>query len=175
MKRFIIALAAYATAIVPALFGPALADAPMSVSAVGAGAHGYDWMVGTWSCANTMRPSELGALASTTLTATKVKDGGVIVRTASPNGDVTSYYAYLPKTKTWYTPFADSGGKYGSETTQETGKTILWVGTFYDTDGTATPIRDTFTMLSMTKQLDVSEAKVGGAWKVTAKTTCTKS
>jgi hypothetical protein len=174
MKRLIIALAAYAAVLAPSLAGPALGDTPMSVSAVGTGPHGYDWLVGTWSCTNTMRPSELGALASTTLSATKVKDGSIIVRTASPNGDVTSYYAYLPKTKTWYTPFADSGGKYGTETTQGAGKTIRWVGTFYDTDGTTTPIRDTFTMLSMTKQYDVSEAQAGGAWKVTAKTTCTK-
>jgi hypothetical protein len=64
---------------------------------------------------------------------------------------------------------------YGSEATQGTGKTIHWIGTFYDADGTVTPIRDTFTMLSMTKQVDLSEAKVGGVWKVTAKTTCTKS
>jgi hypothetical protein len=98
-----------------------------------------------------------------------------MIRTASPNGDVTSYNTYLPKTKTWYSPYADSGGKYGTETTQGTGRTIRWVGTFYDTDGTMTPVRDTFTMLSMMKQYDVSEAKIAGAWKVTAKTTCVKS
>lgn len=175
MKRLIVALAACAVVLVPGLAGPALGDTPMSVSTVGAGPHGYDWMVGTWSCTNPMHASELGALASTTITATKLKDGNIMIRTASPNGDVTSYDAYLAKTKTWYGPFADSGGKYGTETTQETGKTILWVGTFYDTDGTVTPIRDTFTMLSMTKQVDLSEAKVGGVWKITAKTTCTKS
>jgi hypothetical protein len=175
MKRLIIALAACAAIPALSLAGSALGNTPMSISAVGAGPHGYDWMVGTWSCTNPMRPSELGALASTTLTVTKVKDGSVMIRTASPNGDVTSYDTYLPKTKTWYSPYADSGGKYGTETTQETGKTIRWVGTFYDTDGTVTPIRDTFTMLSMTKQVDLSEAKVGGVWKVMAKTTCTKS
>jgi hypothetical protein len=38
-----------------------------------------------------------------------------------------------------------------------------------------TPTRDTFTMLSMTRDVDLSEAKVGGVWKVVAKTTCTKS
>ncbi len=132
-------------------------------------------MVGTWSCSNPMHPSELGALATTTITATKLPDGNIMIRTASPNGDVTSYSAYLAKTKTWAAPYADSGGKYGTETTQGIGKKIVWVGTFYDTDGTVTPIRDTYTMLSMTKQVNVSEAKVGGVWKVTAKATCTKS
>ncbi len=175
MKRLIFAFSACAMVIAPGLTGPALADMPMSISTVGAGAHGYDWEVGTWSCTNPMHPSELGALASTTITATKLKDGSIMIRTASPNGDVTSYDTYLPKTKTWYAPYADSGGKYGTETTQETGKTIHWVGTFYDTDGTVTPIRDTFTMLSMAKQVDLSEAKVGGGWKVMAKTTCVKS
>jgi hypothetical protein len=175
MKQLLIACAAYAAAFTLGLAGPALGETPTSISAVGAGPHGYDWFVGTWTCTNTMQPSELGALASTTLTATKVKDGNIILRTASPNGDVTAYYAYVPKTKTWYSPFADSGGKYGAETTQEAGKTIRWVGTFYDTNGSATPIRDTFTMLSMTKQYDLGEAKVGGVWKVIAKTTCVKS
>jgi len=175
MKRLVVALIAYAAVLAPSLVGNALGDTPMSVSAVGAGPHGYDYMVGTWSCTNAMHPSELGALASTTFTATKLKDGNIMIRTASPNGDVTSYSTYLAKTNTWYAPYADSGGKYGTETTQGTGKTIHWGGSFYDTDRTMTPIRDTFTMLSMTKQVDLSEAKVGGVWKVTAKTTCTKS
>jgi hypothetical protein len=172
MKRLPIVLTACAAVLAPGL---ALANTPMPVSAVGIGPHGYDYLVGSWSCSNPMHPSELGALATSTQTAVKVKDGNIMIRTASPNGDVTSYNTYLAKTKTWYGPFADSGGKYGTESTQGTGKTIVWVGTFYDTDGTATPIRDTYTMLSMTKQIDLSEAKVGGAWKVTAKTTCTKA
>jgi hypothetical protein len=175
MRRLVILLVACAAVLAPTLAGPALGDTPPSISAVGAGPHGYDYMVGTWSCTNSMHPSELGALASTTITATKLKDGNIMLRTASPNGDVTAYDAYLAKTKTWYSPFADSGGKYGTESTQQIGKTIRWIGTFYDADGTATPIRDTFTMVSMAKQVDLGEAKVGAAWKVTAKTTCTKS
>ena len=175
MKRLIVSLAACAAVLVPSVGGPALGDTPPSLSGVGAGPNGYDWMVGTWSCSNPMHPSELGALASTTMTVSKLKDGGIMTRTASPNGDVTSYDTYLPKTKTWYSPYADSGGKYGTETTQGTGKTIRWTGSFYDTDGAMTPIRDTFTMLSMSKQVDLSEAKIGGVWKVTAKTTCTKT
>jgi hypothetical protein len=69
----------------------------------------------------------------------------------------------------------DSTGNYGSESTQQSGKTIRWTGTFYLTNGSITPIRDTYTMLSTGKQYDMSEAKVSGAWKVVAKTTCTKS
>ena len=175
MTRLPIGLAACAAILASNIAATALAAAAMPFAAVGAGPHGYDYMVGAWSCTNSMSPSELGALPSTTMRATKLKDGSIMIRTASPNGDVTSYNAYLPKTKTWYSPYADSGGKYGTETTQGMGKTIRWVGTFYDTDGTMTPVRDTFTMLSMAKQYDVSEAKIGGMWKVTAKTTCTKS
>jgi hypothetical protein len=122
-----------------------------------------------------MQPSKLGALSSTSLTATKLKDGSVALHTSSPNGDVTVYYAYVRSSKTWYSPFVDSGGNYGYESTQQSGKTILWMGTFYLTNGSSTPIRDTYTMLSMSKQYDLSEAKVGGAWKVVAKTTCTRS
>jgi hypothetical protein len=79
----------------------------MSSSVVGAGPSGYDWLVGTWSCTNSMQPSKLG--------------------------------------------------------------------TFLLTNGSVTPIRDTYTMLGTTKQYDLSEAQVGGAWKTVAKTTCTRS
>jgi hypothetical protein len=172
MKRLIIA---FATAL-SVLFSSAAAEsAPMSSSVVGAGPSGYDWLVGTWSCTNSMQPSKLGALPSTTLTATKLKDGSIALHTASPNGDVTVYYAYVPSTKTWYSPFVDSGGNYGYESTQQSGKTILWTGTFRLTNGSVTPIRDTYTMLGTSKQYDLSEAQVGGLWKTVAKTTCTRS
>jgi hypothetical protein len=173
MRRFAsAAFVVLTTALFPA-FAPAQSN--MSVSTVGAGPSGYDYAVGTWACSNTMATSKLGALPSSTFSATKMKDGNIAIRTASPNGDVSAYNSYVPKTKTWYSPFADSGGNYGYESTQQSGKTIVWTGMFYQTDGSATPIRDTYTMLSMTKQYDLSEAKVGGAWKAVAKTTCTKS
>lgn len=173
MKRSIIAIAALTVLMAPAVVLAAMGS--MSSSAVGAGPNGYDWLVGAWSCKNTMEPSKLGALTSSSITATKGKDGSIALHTTSPNGDVTVYYAYVPSTKSWYSPFVDSGGNYGYESTQQTGKSILWTGTFYLTNGSTTPIRDTYTMLSMSKQYDLSEAKVGGAWKVVAKTTCTKS
>lgn len=175
MKRQIfLVLAAASAAFVPSF--AARASDSMSMSTIGAGPSGNDWLVGTWSCKNTMAPSKLGALASSSFTATKLKDGNIMIRTASPNGDVTAYNSYLPSSKTWYAPYADSGGYYGSESTQQTGKTIVWTGTFNSpTGGAATPIRDTYTMLSMTKYYDLSEAQVGGTWKATAKTTCTKS
>lgn len=175
MKPLVIAFAACAIALAPGSNGVALANMPTSVSAVGVGPNGYDYMIGTWSCSNPMAASKLGALPSTTQTASKVRDGNIMIRTASPNGDVTAYNTYIAATKTWYGPFADSGGKYGTEMTRDTGRTVRWVGTFYDADGAPTPIRDTYTMLSMSKQVDVSEARVGGVWKVTARTTCTKS
>jgi hypothetical protein len=175
MKRVgIIALAALSAALWPVLAVRAQGTV-MSMSAVGAGANGYDFMVGDWSCINTMAPSKLGALQSAKSSITKLNEGSLAIHTMSPNGDVTAYNAYVPKTKTWWAPFADAGGNYGYESTQQSGKTIRWVGAFYTTDGATTPIRDTFTMLSMTKQYDLSEARVAGMWKTVAKTTCTKS
>jgi hypothetical protein len=170
MKHSIIAFAVVSALLVPGLANGA--SAPMSV---GAGPNGYDWFIGTWSCKNTMAASKLGALPSTSLTATKLKDGSIILHTASPNGDVTVYYAYIPSSKTWFSPFVDSGGNYGYESTQQSGKTIRWTGTFYLTNGSTTAIRDTFTTFGTAKQYDLSEARVGGAWTVVAKTTCTKS
>lgn len=174
MKRWSLAFAAAFSVLLGSALAQA-ASAPMSSSAVGAGPNGYDWLVGTWSCKNSMQPSKLGALSSTSLTASKLKDGSITLHTSSPNGDVTVYYAYVPGTRSWYSPFVDSGGNYGYESTQQTGKTVLWTGTFYLTNGSSTPIRDTYTMLGMTKQYDLSEAKVGGSWKTVAKTTCTRS
>ena len=171
MKTSTIAIAAFAAVIAPIF---ALA-ADTSMPAVGAGPNGYDWFAGTWTCTNTMAPSKLGALPSTTLTATKLKDGSIFFHTTSPNGDVTFYYTYLPKTNEWFSPFSDSGGYYGYESTRQSGKTIHFTGMFYEPSGAVVPIRDTFTMITMRKQLDVSEAKAGGAWKTTARTTCTKS
>jgi hypothetical protein len=171
MKRLVFVLAA---AIAASLCTPSV-RASESLSAVGAGPSGYDWLAGTWSCNNSMAPSTLGALQSSKMTASKLKDGSIVIHSASPNGDVSAYYAYARKSNSWYSPFADSGGYYGSESTRGTGKTIRWTGVFYSPSGLATPIRDTYTMIGMTKQYDLSEAKVGGAWKVTAKTTCSKS
>lgn len=172
MKGSIIAAAVFAAAFIP-IFAPGATN--MSMTAVGSGANGYDWLVGTWTCTNTMAASTLGSLPSTPFTASKVRDGNIVVRTASPNGDVTAYYAYVPKTKVWYSPFADSSGYYGYESSPQSGKTIQFTGMFYMTSGAPVPIRDTYTMLSMRKYYDLSEAKVAGAWKATAKTTCTKS
>ena len=173
MNRYGACILAFAAAIFPAV--AVGASNAMSMSAVGAGPAGYDYLVGTWSCKNTMAASKLGALPSSSLTATKLKDGSILIRTASPNGDVTAYNTYLPSSKTWFSPYADSGGYYGYESTQQSGKSIRWTGIFYSPSGGATPICDTYTMLAMTKQYDLSEAKVGGSWKVTARTTCTKS
>ncbi|MBV9718079.1 MAG: hypothetical protein JOZ77_02085 [Candidatus Eremiobacteraeota bacterium] len=171
MKQLLVVITALC-----ASFIPALADGASGAMSVGAGPNGYDWLIGTWSCRNTLAASKLGALPSTSLTVTRVKDGsGLVVHTTSPNGDVTVYYAYVPSTKTWFSPFVDSGGNYGYESTQQSGRTIRWTGTFYLTNGSATPIRDTFTMLGMAKQYDLSEASVHGAWTTVAKTTCTKS
>lgn len=171
MKRSTIAVAVFAAAIFP-VFAYA---SNMSMSAVGAGPNGYGWLLGTWSCINTMAASPLGSLPSSNFTATKLSDGNIYIHAMSPNGDVSAYYAYAPKTKTWNSPFADSGGYYGNESSQQSGKTIVFSGMFYMGSGSAVPIRDTYTMLSMRKYYDLSEAKTGGAWKATAKTTCTKS
>jgi hypothetical protein len=173
MRRFTSAAVVVLTAALFPVLAPAASN--MSMSTVGAGPNGYDWYVGTWTCKNTMAPSKLGGLSSSTFTATKLKDGSIFIHSASPNGDVTAYLAYVPKTKTWYAPFSDSGGNYGYESSQQSGKTIQSVGTFYGTSGDPTPIRDTYIMLNMRTQYDLSEAKIGGAWKTTAKTTCTKS
>lgn len=151
------------------------ASAANAMSGVGAGPNGYNWILGTWTCTNSMAPSPLGASQSAPFTATKLKDHSILVHSTSPNGDVMSYYAYKPSTKTWYSPFADSSGYSGYESSQQSGKMIQFSGMFYMASAAPVPIRDTYTMISMNKYYDLSEAKTGGVWKATAKVTCTKA
>jgi hypothetical protein len=163
----------------------ALAAAPLaaqsqstatSTSMMGVGAHGYDWLIGTWSCINSM-PSPMGGPKNQTLTASRSEEGAALfLRGTGKNFDLATYIAYAPKTKTWWGPVAFADGSYGSESTTDTGKKTVWTGTYVSADsGKTLHTRDTYTMLSPTKYTDLGEYQSAGSWKPTYKTTCTKS
>jgi hypothetical protein len=143
---------------------------------IGVGAHGNDWMIGTWSCVNTM-PSPIGGPASSTLTfASSGSPGSLLFRSSGAKFDATGYLVYVPATKTWLNPFTIADGSYGRESTTQTGKKIVYTGTFYNEATAKTMVtRDTYTTESLTKQTDLGEYQVGGAWKALYNTTCTKS
>jgi hypothetical protein len=147
----------------------------MSSAMPGAGPHGWDFLIGTWSCKNSM-PSPMGGPASTTATIARSVNGALSIHSTGSNFDAMGYTVYDAKTKTWWNPSVLATGDYSTESMQQTGKTTVWAGPFFDA-GTrkTTQIRDTYTIVSPTTFNDVSQAQENGAWKTVGKSTCTKS
>lgn len=170
MKTLYLTLAACAlTAVLAPIAARSETSAPL-----GAGPNGYDYMVGTWSCANSMTPSALGAPAHQTMTVTK-GGGAVYFHSTAKDIDVASYNVYVPKKKMWISPTIVSDGTYGSESTAQSGKTVVWTGSTYAPSvGKMIPTRDTYTN-EATKYVDLGEAEINGAWKAEYRITCTKS
>jgi hypothetical protein len=148
-------------------------SAATPVSAYGVGPQGFDWVVGKWACVNNI-PSHVGGPVSTTTTVTRSSSGGVFYHSTGVNFDSSWYGVYVPKTKSWVSPFIAADGTYGTESTAMTGKTIVWTGSFVDpSSGKTTPIRDT-NVNSASKFTDLGEFQIGGAWKAQYKITCTR-
>lgn len=171
MNRLVALFALAALAIFPSI---ARASA-MAPSTVGVGPHGYDWLIGTWSCKNSM-PSPMGGPAATTLRVSRATNGSLAVHVNGTNFDAVGYVTYAPKTKTWWNPSAISTGDSSTESSQQTGQKTVWTGPFYNAaSGKTVPIRDTYTLESPTVYHDLSEAQLGGTWKTVGNITCTKS
>ncbi|MGC1381894.1 MAG: hypothetical protein WA814_12830 [Candidatus Baltobacteraceae bacterium] len=146
----------------------------MQSSTYGAGPHGYDWAIGTWTCTNTV-PSAMGGPTNTTLTVVRTNNGALLYRSVGTNFDNTWYNVYLPKTKSWVSPFILADGSYGTESTAQTGGKIVWTGTAFDAaSGKTMAIRDTNT-IGTTKYGDLGEYRSHGAWKTQYEVTCTKT
>jgi hypothetical protein len=154
---------------------PCAAQSQTNAASVGVGPHGYDFLLGTWTCTNSM-PSRMGGPASQKLAFARSAAGSISVHSTATNFDALGYVGYTAKTKTWWNPSAVGNGDYSSESSQQTGKKTVWTGEYVDgSTGKSTPIRDTYTMNSLSSYSDLSEAQVGGAWKTQGKITCTKS
>jgi hypothetical protein len=170
MNRFLCAILAIMSVVAPSAARPQT----MSSSMYGAGPHGYDWAIGTWSCTNTM-PSQMGGPTQTTLTVSKANGGAIFYRSTGANFDNVWYNVYVPAKKSWTSPFILADGSYGTESTSQTGKKIVWVGTAYFSDsGKTMPIRDT-NSIGPNKYTDLGEVRSGGAWKMQYDVSCTKT
>ena len=169
MKRLLLPIMLTIFALAPC----AVHSQTMSASSYGVGPNGFDWAVGTWSCANSM-PSPMGGPTSQTLTITKTNGGAIMYHFTGGNFDYVSYNVYMPKTKSWISPFILADGTYGTESTNQTGAKIVWTGTATDATGTTVQVRDT-NVFQASKYTDLGEVQSGGAWKAQYKLTCTKS
>jgi hypothetical protein len=173
MPKFLFSIALAAMVLAPAAGHSQMMSA--SATMYGAGPHGFDGFVGTWSCTNTT-PSSMGGPAHTTLTITRTSVPGVLYyRSVGTGFDNAWYNVYVASKKTWQSPFIVSDGSYGTESTMQTGKKIVWVGTAYFADsGKMMPIRDTNT-IGMNKYNDLGEVRSGGAWKAQYDVSCSRS
>ena len=141
----------------------------------GVGPHGFDWMIGKWSCTNSM-PSPMGGPSTSMSTVTASNGHGVFFRNTSKNFDNSYYLQYVSKTKAWLAPVIYADGSYGSESTSQTGKKIVWTGSVFDAASSKTmQVRDTWVIPSAAKFTDLGEVQSAGTWKTQYNVTCTKT
>jgi hypothetical protein len=153
---------------------PALSQSDTMSTSIGVGPNGYDFVIGTWTCTNSM-PSSMAGPATTTLTMTRSAQASLMFHSTGTNYDATGYVAYNPNTKTWSNPSALGDGSYENESTKQTGPKSTWAGIFYDASKrTTSRVRDKYTF-SSTTFTDIGQAQSGGGWKTISKTTCTKT
>ncbi|MEO6835668.1 MAG: hypothetical protein ABI231_07175 [Candidatus Tumulicola sp.] len=145
---------------------------PMAASTYGAGPHGYDWALGAWSCRNAL-PSPMGGPSKQTLNVTRANGGAIMYHATGEGFDNTWYTAYVPSSKSWVSPFIVANGTYGSESTSQTGRKIVWLGTAYDASGKSVRVRDTYA-IGNGKYGDLGEYMSGGTWKTQYTVTCMK-
>lgn len=168
MRRFAIALFLVFT-LAPCATPAQTSSAP----AIGAGVHGYDFLIGTWNCVNQM-PSQMMGPANTTLNASALTGApGLFLHVTGQAFDAVGYLSYDPKTATWSTPVAFGNGTT-FETSSQAGAQSVWTGTGTSTQGTV-PIRDTFSFSGTNKYSDKTEVQLGGKWQTVANTACTKN
>jgi hypothetical protein len=159
--------------IVAALFAMAAGVGQSVAATMGVGPHGWDFLIGTWACKNSM-PSAMGGPATTSVVIGRSINGALSVRVTGTGFDAVGYVVYAPKTKTWWNPSVVANGGYGTESTQQTGAKTVWSGPFVDpASGKTTQVRDTYTFTSTT-YTDLYQVQVGGTWKTEGDSTCTK-
>src|SRR5579871_1694378 len=150
MKRLLCLFSAMVAFVAPSVARPQA----MSSAMVGAGPHGYDFLIGTWTCKNSM-PSPMGGPAQTTLVIASSVNGALSVRVTGSGFEALGFVVYAPKTKTWWNPSTSAGGGYGTESTRQTGKKTTWSGPFTDpSSGKTMQVRDTYTFTNPTTYTD---------------------
>ena len=153
---------------------PSIARSQTIPSTVGAGAHGFDWQVGTWSCTNSMPATPFGGPSTQTENVSRTSGGAILYHITGNNFDGSAYNVYVPTKKMWVSPVSLADGTYGTESTTQSGKKIVWTGTIVDAAGKTTQIRDT-NVYGDTKYTDLGESLSAGTWKAQYKLTCARS
>jgi hypothetical protein len=80
---------------------------------MGDGIHGYDFLIGSWSCANSNPGPMTGPASATIVGAAAGAHNAIVLHLTGTGLDSTSYISYDPKTKVWSSPAASSDGTWG--------------------------------------------------------------
>jgi hypothetical protein len=170
MKRLRSSLVLSMLVVVP---NAAQAQSIMSTSMIGVGKHGYDWIIGTWTCTNST-PSAMAGPAIVTLKASRGSAGSeLLLRSTGKNFDSSGYLIYAPPR--WLNPSSFADGGHESESTLQIGNKAVWTGTYVSPAGKSMQVRDTYVSPSLTKYTDLGEYQSGGVWKKLYNITCTKT
>jgi hypothetical protein len=154
---------------------PLPAFSAMGSPTVGVGPHGYDFLIGTWTCKNNA-PSAMSGPTVVTLSVARSVNGALAFHSSGSGFAAMGYVVYDPKSKTWWNPSTTASGAYGTETSQGTGKKTTWSGPFTDpSSGKTMQVRDTYTFANPTTYTDLFQVESGGSWKTQGDSTCTKS
>ena len=152
----------------------AIAFAPAAAPAA-AGEHDYDWLVGTWTCINSM-PSPIGGPAKQAMTVAPSYAQGFFVRITGHDFERSGYIGYAAKTHRWWNPFSYPNGNHAVESTTQRGAKTTWEGPYVDVGtGTTFEVRDIYTVSSPTRFTEVGQYRSGDAWHTGFSGTCTKS
>jgi len=152
-----------------------LTELAMTPSSAGVGPSGYNWLIGTWLCANTATAA-IGGPGTQTVTYAPTAAGGLSVRVIGGNFERSGYIAYVAATKTWWSPIAYPGGNFYAESTKQTGSKTIWTGPYTDVAGRKTfAVRDMYTVDSATQYEDIGQYKSGSSWKTGYRGVCRKT
>ena len=145
----------------------------MEPPAAGVGAHGYDWLIGTWKCTQNAGQS-IGGPATQTMVVAPSTGPGLAVRVRGTGFERSGYIAYVDGT--WWQPFSYPNGNHYAESTTQTGAKTVWPGQYTDVStGKTFPVRDTYTIVSATEFQDLGEFQSGPTWKPGYTGTCKKT
>lgn len=121
-----------------------------------------------------MPATPTGGPSNQTENVSRTSGGAILYHFTGNNYDSSAYNVYVPTKKMWVSPLSLADGTYGTESTTQSGKKIVWTGTAVDAASKTTQIRDTI-VYGSTQYSDLGESLLAGAWKTQYKLTCTRS
>jgi hypothetical protein len=154
-------------------FAPARSQT--SLANIGVGAHGLDFLIGTWTCTYPHAAPDEPKVATMTVSR-GVVPGTLFYRDISRNWEATGLEAYNAKSKSWSdaTSFFDATSE--RVTTTDTGGTQVYTGWYVGASGKRYNVRVAYVVRNLTTFTGEGESQTdAGVWKKSWSETCAKS